>query len=131
MKLWMSAEEMEECGEDNSNIRRDIEPRINELIKDCTLADYVEWAVITIILNEDGPDYKEIVRRSLKNKELEFRLKIDYYEFMKTDFNGKKKLVLEVLLRSLDLMAKWKDIRLEEREKIKQIINTEYKDILT
>lgn len=131
MKLWMSAEEMEECGEDNSNIRRDIEPRINVLIKDCTLADYVEWAVITIILNENGPDYKEIVRRSLKNKELEFRLKIDYYEFMKTDFNGKKKLVLEVLLRSLDLMAKWKDIRLEEREKIKQIINTEYKDILT
>ena len=127
----MSAEEMEECGEDNSNIRRDIEPRINVLIKDCTLADYVEWAVITIILNENGPDYKEIVRRSLKNKELEFRLKIDYYEFMKTDFNGKKKLVLEVLLRSLDLMAKWKDIRLEEREKIKQIINTEYKDILT
>ena len=122
MKLWMSAEEMEECGEDNSNIRRDIEPRINVLIKDCTLADYVEWAVITIILNENGPDYKEIVRRSLKNKELEFRLKIDYYEFMKTDFNGKKKLVLEVLLRSLDLMAKWKDIRLEEREKIKQII---------
>ena len=131
MKLWMSSEEMEECGEDNSNIRRDIEPRINVLIKDCTLADYVEWAVITIILNENGPDYKEIVRRSLKNKELEFRLKIDYYEFMKTDFNGKKKLVLEVLLRSLDLMAKWKDIRLEEREKIKQIINTEYKDILT
>lgn len=131
MKLWMSAEEMEECGEDNSNIRREIVPRINGLIKNCTLADYVEWAVITIILNENGPNYKEIVRRSLKNKELEFRLKIDYYEFMKTDFNGKKKLVLEVLLRSLDLMAKWKDISLEEREKIKQIINTEYKDILT
>lgn len=130
MKLWMSAEEMEECGKENLIIRNEIEPHINELIKDCTLGDYVEWTVITIILNENGPDYKEIVRRSLKNKELEFRLKIDYYEFMKADFNGKKKLVLEVLLRSLDLMEKWKDIKLEEREKIKSIIKTEYKDFL-
>lgn len=128
MKLWMSAEEMEECGEDNRAIRIEIEPRINELIKDCTLADYVEWALITIILNENGPDYKEIVRRSLKNKVLEFRLKIDYYEFMKAGFNGKKRLVLEVLLRSLDLMAKWKEIKLAEREKIKNIIRKEYSD---
>lgn len=125
----MSSEQMTECS-DNQIIQREIKPRINELIKDCTLGDYVEWAVITIILNENGPDYKEIVRRSLKNKELEFRLKIDYYEFMKADFNGKKKLVLEVLLRSLDLMEKWKDIKLEEREKIKSIIKNEYKYFL-
>ncbi len=131
MKLWMSAEEMEECGEDNRVIRREIEPRINELIKDCILGDYREWAVITIILNENGPDYKEIVRRSLKNKELEFRLKIDYNEFMKSDTKQKKRLVLEVLLRSLDLMDKWKEIKVEEREKIKQIINAEYNDVLS
>ena len=130
MKLWMSAEEMEECGEDNSNIRRDIEPRINELIKDCTLGDYTLWCVITIILNENGPDYKEIIRRSLKNKELEFRLKIDYNEFMNSDYNHKKKLVLELLMRSLDLMEKWKDIKKEERESIKSIIQEEFKDIL-
>lgn len=129
MKLWMSAEEMEECGKENSIIRNEIEPHINELIKDCTLGDYVEWAVITIILNEKGPNYKEIIRRSLKNNELEFRLKIDYEEFMKSDYNHKKKLVLEVLLRSLDLMEKWKDIKLEEREKIKKIIKTEYAEV--
>ena len=131
MKLWMSAEEMEECGEDNSNIRRDIEPRINELIKDCTLGDYTLWCVITIILNENGPDYKEIIRRSLKNKDLEFRLKIDYNEFMNSDYNHKKKLVLELLMRSLDLMEKWKDIKKEERESIKSIIQEEFKDILS
>ncbi|MBD5437185.1 MAG: hypothetical protein HDR37_01165 [Treponema sp.] len=128
MKLWMSAEQMSECYE-NMNIIREIEPRINELIKDCTLADYVEWAVIDIILNENGPNYKEIVRRSLKNKELEFRLKIDYYDFMKADYNLKKRYVLEVLFKSLDLMAKWKEIKLEEREKIKEIIKTEYAEI--
>lgn len=119
---------MSECYE-NMNIIREIEPRINELIKDCTLADYVEWAVIDIILNENGPNYKEIVRRSLKNKELEFRLKIDYYDFMKADYNLKKRYVLEVLFKSLDLMAKWKEIKLEEREKIKEIIKTEYAEI--
>ena len=131
MVLWMSAEQMHECS-DNMVIQREIEPRINELIKDCKLGDYREWAVITIILNENGPDYKEIVRRSIKNKELEFRLKIDYDTFMKADYNGKKKLVLEVLLRSLDLMEKWKkDIKREEREEIKNIILSEYKELFT
>ena len=129
MKLWMSSEQMHECHE-NMNIQREIKPIINELINDCTLGDYDEWAVITIILNENGPDYKEIVRRSIKNKVLEFRLKIDYYDFMNGDYNHKKKLVLGVLLRSLDLMEKWKDIKLEERELIKKLILQEYKDYL-
>ena len=129
MKLWMSSEQMHEC-EENIDIINEIVPRINEVIKDCTLGNYVEWAVITIILNEKGPNYKEIIRRSLKNNELEFRLKIDYNEFMKSDYNHKKKLVLEVLLHSLDLMEKWKEIKLEEREEIKSIIKTEYKDFL-
>ena len=125
----MSSEQMHEC-EENIDIINEIVPRINEVIKDCTLGNYVEWAVITIILNEKGPNYKEIIRRSLKNNELEFRLKIDYNEFMKSDYNHKKKLVLEVLLHSLDLMEKWKEIKLEEREEIKSIIKTEYKDFL-
>lgn len=129
MLLWMSSEQMHECFE-NMQIQREIKPKINELIKNCTLGDYVEWAVITIILNENGPDYKEIIRRSLKNKELEFRLKIDYNEFMSYDYNHKKKLVLELLMRSLDLMEKWKDIKKEERESIKSIIQEEFKDIL-
>ena len=129
MELWMSSEQMHECFE-NMQIQREIKPKINELIKNCTLGDYKEWAVITIILNENGPDYKEIIRRSLKNKELEFRLKIDYNEFMNSDYNHKKKLVLELLMRSLDLMEKWKDIKKEERESIKSIIQEEFKDIL-
>lgn len=129
MELWMSSEQMHECFE-NMQIQREIKPKINELIKNCTLGDYKEWAVITIILNENGPDYNEIIRRSLKNKELEFRLKIDYNEFMNSDYNHKKKLVLELLMRSLDLMKKWKDIKKEERESIKSIIQEEFKDIL-
>ena len=128
MKLWMSSEQMHEC-EENIDIINEIVPRINEVIKACTLGNYVEWAVITIILNENGPDYKEIVRRSLKNKELEFRLKINYYDFMKADYKLKKRNVLEVLLRSLDLMGKWKEIKQEERERIKSLIREEYSEI--
>lgn len=129
MKLWMSSEQMHECS-DNQKIQREIEPRINELIKNCKLGNYMQWVVITIILNENGPDYKEIIRRSIKNKVLEFRLKIDYYDFMKADYKLKKKYVLEVLLKSIDCMDKWKDIKMEEREKIKFLIKQEYSDIL-
>ncbi len=127
MVLWMSSEQMHEC-EDNMVIQREILPRINELIKGGSLGNYIEWDVITIILNENGPDYKEIVRRSLKERYLEFRLKIDYDDFINTDYKRKKKLVLDVLLRSLDLMAKWKDIKEVERNKIKDIIMGEYSE---
>ena len=129
MKLWMSSEQMQECFE-NMQIQREIKPKINELINHCTLGDYNVWNVITIVLNENGPNYKEIIRRSLKNRELEFRLKIDYDEFIKSDYEHKKKLVIELLLRSLDLMEKWKEIKKEEREKIKLIIEEEFKEIL-
>lgn len=129
MKLWMSSEQMQECFE-NMQIQREIKPKINELIKHCTLGDYNVWNVITIVLNENGPNYKEIIRRSLKNRELEFRLKIDYDEFIKSNYEHKKKLVIELLLRSLDLMEKWKEIKKEEREKIKLIIEEEFKEIL-
>lgn len=125
----MSAEQMSDCS-DNQKIQREIEPRINELIKDCSLGDYIEWSVITIIINEKGPNYKEIIRRSLKNKVLEFRLNIDYYDFVKADYELKKKYVLEVLLKSIDLMEKWKEIKTEEREKIKLIIKKEYSSFL-
>ena len=40
-------------------------------------------------------------------------------------------MIIEVLIRSLDLMEKWKDISINEREKIKIIIQQEYKDILS
>lgn len=129
MKLWMSSEQMQECFE-NMQIQREIKPKINELIKHCTLGEYNVWNVITIVLNENGPNYKEIIRRSLKNRELEFRLKIDYDEFIKSNYEHKKKLVIELLLRSLDLMEKWKEIKKEEREKIKLIIEEEFKEIL-
>ena len=129
MKLWMSSEQMSECDE-NIEIQREIEIKINELIKDCKLGDYKEWTVITIILNEKGPNYNEIIRRSIKEKFLEFRLKINYYDYINADTKLRKKYVVEVLLRSLDLMEKWKDIKQEERTTIKTIIQEEYKEFL-
>ena len=130
MKLWMSSEQMHEC-EENIDIQHEIEPRINQLIKNCTLGSYDEWCVITIILNNKGPSYKEIVRRNIKNKVLEFRLKINYQDFINANSAGKKKMIIELLLRSLDLMEKWKDIGFNERERIKVLIQEEYKDILS
>ena len=129
MKLWMSSEQMSECDE-NIEIQREIEIKINELIKDCKLGDYKEWTVITIILNEKVPNYNEIIRRSIKEKFLEFRLKINYYDYINADTKLRKKYVVEVLLRSLDLMEKWKDIKQEERTTIKTIIQEEYKEFL-
>lgn len=127
----MSSEEMADCGDDSRLIRLELENRINELIKDSKLGQYNEWAVITMILSDKGPDYKEIVRRSIKDGVLEFRLKIDYNEFIAANYEQKKKLVLNLLLESLDLMNKWKDIPVEDSDNIKKIIISEYAKYFT
>ena len=130
MVFWMSAELMHDCSHDYWKIQCEIEPRINKLIKECTLGKYVKWYFIVMILNEKGPPYKERVRRSLKDMDLEFRLKVAHHDFIEADYNGKKKLMLQSILRSLDLMAKWKDIKVEERGTIRKLIEEEYRDIL-
>lgn len=130
MVLWMSSEEMADLGDATSLIENEIEARINELIKDCKLGDYKKWCLIVMVLDDRGPDWNERVRRSLKDKILEFRLKIDYDTYANSSFEGKKKLVIKLLLKSLDLMHKWKDIKKSEINTIKEIISNEYKGLL-
>ncbi|MBL8239773.1 MAG: hypothetical protein JNM66_20275 [Bryobacterales bacterium] len=62
------------------------------------------------------------MRRNSKTKDLEFRLKIDFTEFVSASHERKLELLFEQLHKSVDLMAKWK-LSADDREKLHSVLN--------
>ena len=122
MILWMSAEMMADVGDLYGDSRKAIEAKFNELISEENLLPHIDqWAFIAMILNENGPDYKEVVRRHNKGKEFEFRLKISHADFKNGNDAQRIELVIEALSRAVDLMVKFK-VSAEDREKLKALL---------
>ncbi|WP_071059047.1 Imm44 family immunity protein [Pelistega sp. MC2] len=107
MRLWTSAEAEHTVGQEYSKIVRGIEKIVNSYIEDKQFSDaYKDWRWAYIAMLE-GPimktmDLPEIVRRSIKRKVLEFRLKIDYQSFLDGDYNQRLKLIIDSLNRCLE-----------------------------
>ena len=122
MILWMSAELMADVGESYQICSNAIETKFNELISEENLLPLIDrWSFIAMILNENGPDYKEVVRRSDKGKEFEFRIKISHADFKNGNDAQRIELVIEALLCAVDLMVKFK-VSPEDREKLKELL---------
>ncbi|OSI14514.1 Imm44 family immunity protein [Neisseria dumasiana] len=138
MKFWASQESDFTVAEHISIIRKLVEPLLNQQISGVKLnnSQYEEWewAFIAICLGPSSPreeEYKEIIRRSLKNKTLEFRLYIKYEDFLNADFEKQLNLYCQALHRCLDVpeMDKWKFAK-EDRELLHNILNQVEKQIL-
>lgn len=72
------------------------------------LSDWT-WAFIATVLKPDSHlQYDERIRRSLKNKVFEFRLRCDYTEFITATPERQVDMYFEQLHRSVDLLAKYK-----------------------
>lgn len=122
MILWMSAEMMADVADLYRDCRKAIEAKFNELISEENLLPHIDqWAFIAMILNENGPDYKEVVRNHIKRKVFEFRLKISHADFKSGNDAQRIELVIESLLRAVDLMVKFK-VSAEDREKLKALL---------
>ncbi|WDU54327.1 hypothetical protein [Taylorella equigenitalis] len=107
MKLWIS-EEAEHTIEDNHmSISRLIEKYVNEYLINHSLSEKYndwKWAFIAIV---EGPimiglGFDEVVKRSLKNKVLEFRLKLDYDVILNGNFSERLNHIIFTLNRCLE-----------------------------
>lgn len=107
MRLWNSAEAEHTVGHAYSTIANEIEKIVNSYIEDKQFSDAYEgwcWAYIAIL---EGPIMQkmklpEVVRRNNKQKDLEFRLKIDYQSFLDGDHNRRLGLIIDSLNRCLN-----------------------------
>ncbi|NOX77650.1 MAG: hypothetical protein GXO41_01680 [Gammaproteobacteria bacterium] len=89
------------------NSRNFVEDEINKLIehKEYNL-DLDKWRCITILMKskEDRQLYCEIIKYSPKTKKMDFKLQIDYDEFVDSNDKRRQQLIYEMLMRSLDLL---------------------------
>lgn len=108
MKYFMSGEISKEVYEDYSVISNIIEKKIIEFLKEKSYGTGVEkLSVIPTIFSPkifESLPYKERMRYSPKTKEAEFRLRIDYQDFKDSNEEGKRKLIIENIIKSIRLL---------------------------
>lgn len=106
MTIWMSGELQADVGDSCAAAQNGIERVINNVINKRDYgAGVVEWALIPTILNpqfEKSTGYAEIRRYWRAKRETEFRLRIDHARFKAADDAGKRRLIFEMILRSVN-----------------------------
>ncbi len=103
MKLWIGTETQSDIYDYIRVVRTTVEERINAHIlgKKYGIA-LDEWDCIIILRDDD--DFEEIIDYDSNSREMDFRLKIDYKDFVDENEVGRESLVFEILLRSLELL---------------------------
>lgn len=105
MELWTSGEIQSDVGDDYRKIRNQAEQAVNALFsKNDYGSGLNRWVYMAIIKAVETDDFKEIQRFNKKKKEVEFRLRIKHKDFLNASYDEKKKLFLESLLRSIQIM---------------------------
>lgn len=103
MKLWIGAETQADIVDEFRPIRNEIERRINteiESVKDDIGVD--GWKCIVVLRDDDN--FEEIVKLFPKRRSMDFRLRIDYQSFRRAPNSERKRLLIQLLLRSLALL---------------------------
>lgn len=112
MKLWLSAEMYDPVGDSVRIVSNKIENTFNQAFARKNYGQGVEeWAYAAIIFPPEIDGYKvegytEYRRYHKKEKSIEFRLRIDYFQFRDGDESVQTKLICEALIRSLERLDK-------------------------
>lgn len=107
MRLWMSGEVNKEVLEPFRLSMIYVEDEINSVIenKDYDIA-LQSWDCIAVLMKkeEDRKRYCEIIKYSPNTQGMDFRLQIDYPDFVNGNTKRQQQLIYEMLMRSLDLL---------------------------
>ncbi len=108
MKLFMSGEIQADVTDEYSNASNEIEELLAPLLRPRDYGPGLKgWYDIVMITPwRDDKNYPEVKKYSKRNKEVEFRLRINHRAFKRADALGKRKLICKSLLRSIKLMSK-------------------------
>ena len=107
MKLWMSGEVVQNVLEPFRLAMLYVRDQINVKINDKDYdIDLDKWRCIAILMKDkvDQERYCEVIKYSSKTKKMDFKLQIDYPEFVNGDTKRQQQLIYEMLMRSLDLL---------------------------
>lgn len=115
MKVWMSSEKEALVGKAEHAARNKIEPVINRILDKVNLVgDLEKWSVTFIIMRDEWLEsYPELKRYHKAKKDVELRVQLPFSEFRDADENQQINLLLDALLRSVDMMGEMKNLKLK------------------
>jgi hypothetical protein len=102
MKLWIGGELEASVADAFRTARISVETAINNLIEGIDASEANDWDVIAIL--RDDEVYGERVRFSKKDG-MDLRLKIPFNEFLQASPDIQKTLIIDMLLRSLEIIG--------------------------
>ncbi len=108
MKLFVSGETQGDIYDEFRVARNEIEDALAVFLQKRDYGSGLKgWYEIPMITPwRDDKNYPEVKKYSKRNKEVEFRLRINHRAFKRADALGKRKLICKSLLRSIKLMSK-------------------------
>jgi hypothetical protein len=101
MKLWLGGEIDGSAYDQFRPLRNEIEKTVNSKITDLDCGEANKWNVIVILRNDDV--YPEVVK--FNKKGMDIRLQLSLSEFLVTDVKGQKAMIVDLLVRSLELVS--------------------------
>lgn len=104
MKLWMSSEAHISVAEELRILSNTIEKHINKYLEETGYEneELKSWDIIITLRDDDV--FKEIINYRPKKKDTEFHLKIDYNTFKNATDKERVNLILDLLIRSLNIL---------------------------
>lgn len=116
MDFWMSSEKHISVNEAVTAARTAVEPVVAELLKDVELSCGAErWSVISIVMpDERVDDYPEVRRYHKSSKDVELRVQLPFNEFAEAGEIQQINMMLDSLIRSVDLASEIKSLKLPE-----------------
>jgi len=119
MKLWMSAEVDASIANELRPIRNSIEKHINKHLKEIEYENekLKSWDIIITLRDDDV--FKEIIKYSAKKKDTDFHLKMDFNTFKNATKEQRANLILDVLIRSIDIL---KEKGIEDLEVVRDYV---------
>ena len=116
MKIWISSETSYEVlsEEQVTQLRLSrscVEKSLNSALESMSYEiPLTGWNCIIVMMGDKGFD--ERIMYSVKKRNMDFRLKINYVAFNTTDDLGRQQLIFSMLMRSLDLLKeKFKKVK--------------------
>jgi len=132
MKVWISSESSgdKQLGEELWKLYMKLEKAINKHLQEIEYENDKLDSLDVIIILRDDDYFNEIKKYRKSKKDTDIRLKIDYNTFLNANEEERKNLILDVLLRSLDILEeKGLDNFEEIRDYFKSLKNTPLNEI--
>lgn len=109
MKLWMNGESHVDVYDALFATRKEVVALVNQQISKKNYGRGLKsWDIIPIIMPAGSiGDYPEVAEYDPKTRECEFRLHVNFSRFKKGPANIRRKLIFDMLRRSLDYLQKW------------------------